>query len=76
MQDSWLFEPGLKKQSLAVSNEETEDLTYVLGAQKNCLICFGGEIRKLNFRYALLIKVLQIVHFFTYRLVCWTDTEY
>ena len=26
MQDSWLFEPGLKKQSLAVSNEETEDL--------------------------------------------------
>ena len=43
-------------------------LTYVLGAQKNCLIetvllstnniCFGWEIRKINFRYALLTKVL------------------
>ena len=42
-------------------------LTYVLGAQKNRLIetvllstqniCFGLEIRKLNFSYALLIKV-------------------
>ena len=44
-------------------------LTYVLGAQKNRLIetvllsthniCFGREIRKLNFRYALLTKVLH-----------------
>ena len=44
-------------------------LTYVLGAQKNRLIetlllgthniCFGWEIRKLNFRYALLTKVLE-----------------
>ena len=43
-------------------------LTYVLGAQKNCLIetvilsahniCFGWEIRKLKFRYTLLTKVL------------------
>ena len=43
-------------------------LTYVLGAQKNRLnetvilsthnICFGWEIRKLNFRYTLLTKVL------------------
>ena len=43
-------------------------LTYVLGAQKNRLIetvllsthniCFGREIRKLNFRLALLTKVL------------------
>ena len=42
--------------------------TYVLGAQKNSLIetvllsthniCFVWEIRKLNFRYALLTKVL------------------
>ena len=41
-------------------------LTYVLGAKKkhliemvllnNHYICFGGEIRKLNFRYALLTK--------------------
>ena len=45
-------------------------LTYVLGAQKNRLIetvllsthniCFGWEIRKLNFCYALLTKVLYI----------------
>ena len=45
-------------------------LTYVLGAQKNRLsetvllsthnVCFGREIRKLNFRYALLTKVLGI----------------
>ena len=43
---------------------------YVLGAQKNRLIetillsthnmCFGLEIRKLNFRYTLLTKVLCI----------------
>ena len=41
-------------------------LTYVFGAQKNCLIetvllstyniCFGREIRKLNFRNPLLTK--------------------
>ena len=46
-------------------------LTYVLGAQNSRLsemvllsthnICFGLEIRKLNFRYALLTKVLGIV---------------
>ena len=45
-------------------------LTYVLGAQKNRLIetvllsthniCFGCEIRKLNFCYALLTKVLAL----------------
>ena len=44
-------------------------LTYVLGAQMNGLIemvllstqniCFGWEIRKLNFRYTLLTKVLD-----------------
>ena len=44
-------------------------LTYVLSAQKNRLIqtvllsthniCFGLEIRKLIFRYALLAKVLS-----------------
>ena len=44
-------------------------LTYVLGAQKNRLIetvllsthniCFGWEIRKLDFRYAVLTKVLS-----------------
>ena len=43
---------------------------YVLGAQKNPLIetvllsthniCFGREIRKLSFCYALLTKVLEI----------------
>ena len=43
--------------------------TYVLGTQKNCLIetvllsthniCFGWEIRKLNFRYVT--KVLPII---------------
>ena len=43
--------------------------TYVLGAQKNRLIetvllsthniCFGREIRKLNFCYALLTEVLN-----------------
>ena len=47
-------------------------LTYVLGAQKNHLIetvllsthniCFGCEIRKLNFHYALLTKDLCMVH--------------
>ena len=45
-------------------------LTYVLDAQKNRLIemvllsthniCFGREIRKLDFRYALLTKVLKL----------------
>ena len=45
--------------------------TYVLGAQKNRLIetvllstnniCLGWEIRKLNFRYPLLTKVLVYV---------------
>ena len=49
-------------------------LTYVLGAQKNRLIetvllsthnlCFGLEIRKFNFCYALLTKVLSILLFF------------
>ena len=48
-------------------------LTYVLGAQINRLIeavllsthyiCFGWEIRKLNFRYALLTKVLYIAKY-------------
>ena len=47
-------------------------LTYVLGAPKNHLIemfllithniCFGLEIRKLNFCYTLLTKVLVLVH--------------
>ena len=46
-------------------------LTYVLGAQKNRLvetvlfrthnICFGWEIRKLNFRYAILTEVLYTI---------------
>ena len=45
-------------------------LTYVFGAQKNRLIetvllsthniCFGREIRKLNFCYTLLTKVLDL----------------
>ena len=45
-------------------------LTYVLGAQKNGLIetvllsthniCFGRDIRKFNFRYTLLTKVLRV----------------
>ena len=44
---------------------------YVMGAQKNRLIervllsthniCFGWEIRKIIFHYALLTKVLDIV---------------
>ena len=48
-------------------------LTYVLGAQKNCHIetfflsthniCFGCEIRKLVFRYALLTEVLTKFQF-------------
>ena len=48
--------------------------SYVLGAQKNRLIetvllsthniCFGWEIRKLNFRYTLLTIVLAILQFF------------
>ena len=52
---------------LIFSNQSV--LTYVMGAQKNRLnetvllsthnICFGREIRKLNFRYALLTKVLK-----------------
>ena len=48
---------------------------YVLGAQKNRLIeavllsthkiCFGWEIRKFIFCYALLTKVLQLMHLMT-----------
>ena len=48
-------------------------LTYVLGAQKNHLIevfflsahniCFGWEIRKINFCYAFLTKVLMLDFF-------------
>ena len=62
-----LYNTGLDKQKFSAYPSV---LTYVFGAQKNRLIemvllsthniCFGWGIRKLNFRYALLTKVLYI----------------
>ena len=58
---------------------DTAVLTDVLGAQKNRLIetvllsthniCFGWEIRKLNFRYTLLTKVMR-------KPIIWFETWY
>ena len=58
-----------RKKSNQTNKQNQSILTYVLGAQKNRLIetvllsthniCFVWEIRKLNFRYALLTKVLD-----------------
>ena len=55
-------------------------LTYVLGAQKNRLIetvllcthniCFGWEMKKLNFRYALLTQVLELSSQLIW--ICWS----
>ena len=52
-------------------NKKFQSKTYPLGAQKNCLIetillsthniCFGGEIRKSIFCYALLTKGLHMI---------------
>ena len=61
-------------------------LAYLLGAQKNRLIetvllsthniCFGWEIRKLFFWYALLTKgLVPYFYFFTSRFVCWPTDE-
>ena len=46
-------------------------LKYVLGAQKNCLIktvllsthniCFGGEVRKIFFKYTILSRGLHVL---------------
>ena len=65
------------------ATKQTNKLTYILGAQKNRLIetdllsthniCFGLEIRKLNFDYAPLFKgQLQMYSRFTLSNVLWT----
>ena len=61
-------------------------LTYVLGAQKNRLIetvllsthniCFGFDIRKIDFRYALFTKVLEYVILFRSTALSYDDGQY